>query len=342
MKLVTHGQYGDNVGGRVYLLENDNTYKMFKLLNREFTFDVDVSTLECGINGALYFVEMEADGGTGKYLTNKAGAKYGTGYCDAQCPHDIKFIWGEANTKDWYNDKGYYGTCCAEFDVWEANKYANAYTAHPCKIPGDYRCEGVECGDDSQRQNGICDKDGCDLNPFRNGNKNFYGPGSSFQIDTTRPFTVVTQFITADGTDNGDLSEIKRFYVQGGKKFETPNTNVSGLGPYNSITNQNCANQKKVFVEPPTFADRGGLKTMGEAMKRGMVLVMSMWDDHEAYMLWLDSDYPLDKDPNSPGVKRGPCPRDSGKPWDVEKQYANSYVEYFNVKFGNIGTTIQF
>ncbi len=81
---------------------------------------------------------------------------------------------------------------------------------------------------------------------------------------------------------------------------------------------------------------------MGEAMKRGMVLVMSMWDDHDAYMLWLDSDYPLDKDPNSPGVKRGPCPRDSGKPWDVERQYPNSAVEYSNVKFGPIGSTIQF
>jgi len=29
-------------------------------------------------------------------------------------------------------------------------------------------------------------------------------------------------------------------------------------------------------------------------MENGMVLVMSLWDDHEAYMLWLDSDYPLD------------------------------------------------
>lgn len=50
-------------------------------------------------------------------------------------------------------------------------------------------------------------------------------------------------------------------------------------------------------------------------MKDGMVLVMSLWDDHAAYMLWLDSDYPLDANPNDPGVKRGPCPRDSGKPW---------------------------
>ena len=40
---------------------------------------------------------MDADGGMAKYSGNKAGASYGTGYCDAQCPHDIKFINGEAN-----------------------------------------------------------------------------------------------------------------------------------------------------------------------------------------------------------------------------------------------------
>ncbi len=38
-------------------------YYMFKLKNKEFTFDVDVSQLPCGLNGALYFVEMEEDGG---------------------------------------------------------------------------------------------------------------------------------------------------------------------------------------------------------------------------------------------------------------------------------------
>ena len=77
-------------------------------------------------------------------------------------------------------------------------------------------------------------------------------------------------------------------------------------------------------------------------MKRGMVLVMSLWDDHSAYMLWLDSDYPLDKNPNDPGVKRGPCSRDSGKPWEVEKQYPNAGVSYSNIKFGEIGSTVEF
>ena len=52
----------------------------FKLKNREFTFDVDASQLPCGLNGALYFVEMDEDGGTSKYPGNTAGANYGTGY----------------------------------------------------------------------------------------------------------------------------------------------------------------------------------------------------------------------------------------------------------------------
>jgi cellulose 1,4-beta-cellobiosidase len=72
-------------------------YQMLQLLGQEFTFDVDVSNLPCGLNGALYFAEMDADGGMSKYSGNKAGAQYGTGYCDAQCPQDIKFINGEVS-----------------------------------------------------------------------------------------------------------------------------------------------------------------------------------------------------------------------------------------------------
>jgi cellulose 1,4-beta-cellobiosidase len=84
---------GTNVGSRVYLMASDDTnYQLFKLKNKEFTFDVQTSNLPCGVNGALYFSQMDADGGLSKFPTNKAGAKYGTGYCDAQCPHDIKFI----------------------------------------------------------------------------------------------------------------------------------------------------------------------------------------------------------------------------------------------------------
>jgi cellulose 1,4-beta-cellobiosidase len=95
LKFITTGAYSTNIGSRVYLMASDSAYQMFKLKNQEFTFDVDVSNLPCGLNGALYFVQMDADGGLSKYSNNKAGAKYGTGYCDAQCPHDLKWINGE-------------------------------------------------------------------------------------------------------------------------------------------------------------------------------------------------------------------------------------------------------
>jgi len=98
LTFVTKGSDSTNIGSRLYLMESDTKYQMFSLLNKEFTFDVDLSGLGCGLNGAVYLVSMDADGGTGKYSTNKAGAKYGTGYCDAQCPRDLKFINGEVRT----------------------------------------------------------------------------------------------------------------------------------------------------------------------------------------------------------------------------------------------------
>jgi cellulose 1,4-beta-cellobiosidase len=93
LKFVTTSSQ-KNIGSRLYLMADDSNYQMFDLLNQEFTFDVDVSQLPCGLNGALYFSEMAKDGGLSANSGNKAGAKYGTGYCDSQCPRDIKFING--------------------------------------------------------------------------------------------------------------------------------------------------------------------------------------------------------------------------------------------------------
>jgi cellulose 1,4-beta-cellobiosidase len=78
IKLVTVGQYDTNIGARTYVMDTPDTYRQYKLKNREFTFDVDVSTQPCGINGALYFVDMDADGGMSRFPTNAAGARYGT------------------------------------------------------------------------------------------------------------------------------------------------------------------------------------------------------------------------------------------------------------------------
>ncbi|KAG7451861.1 cellobiohydrolaseI [Guyanagaster necrorhizus] len=340
LKFVT----GSNIGSRVYLLDDEDTYQMFNLKNKEFTFDVDMSTLPCGLNGALYFVEMDADGGTSEYSTNKAGAKYGTGYCDTQCPHDLKFINGEANILDWTpstNDSnsgtGYYGSCCNEMDVWEANSQAAAYTPHVCSISGQQRCNGTDCGDGDERYDGVCDKDGCDFNSYRMGNETFLGTGLT--VDTSSTFTVVTQFITSDNTTSGDLVEIRRIYVQNGEVIQNSATNIDGMDSYNSITDDFCTAQKTAFGDTDSFASRGGLAVMGDAFESGMALVMSVWDDHTANMLWLDSDYPTDTDASDPGVARGSCSTSSGVPSDVESSAASSYVVFSNIKYGDLGST---
>jgi len=350
LKFVTKGPYSTNIGSRTYLLAEGggDKYEMFKLKNQEFTFDVDVSNLPCGLNGALYFVEMAADGGMSQFSSNKAGAKYGTGYCDAQCPHDMKFINGEGNVEGWKpnpKDKnagnGMYGTCCSEMDIWEANKMASAVTPHVCTVRGQTRCSGTQCGDGDkgERYMGVCDKDGCDFNSWRMGNHTFFGTGSQFTIDTTKPFTVITQFITSDNTDNGDLVAIRRKYKQNGRVIDQSAVMVPGMSADSDTTDKFCTAQKQTFNDQNDFAKKGGLKAMGDVFSRGVVLVMSLWDDHDVNMLWLDSDFPTTESPTKPGISRGPCSTDSGKPDDVESKYPDSSVKYSNIKVGTIGST---
>jgi cellulose 1,4-beta-cellobiosidase len=314
---------------------------VFKLLGNEFTFDVDVSNLGCGLNGALYFVSMDADGGLSKYSGNKAGAKYGTGYCDAQCPRDLKFINGEANVEGWAsstNDpnagSGKYGSCCSEMDIWEANNMATAFTPHPCTEIGQSRCEGDGCGGtySTDRYAGVCDPDGCDFNAYRQGNKTFYGKGMT--VDTTKKVTVVTQFYQNAA---GELSEIKRFYAQNGVIIPNSESTISG-NPGNSITQDWCDAQKAAFGDEGDFNRKGGMVQMGKALAGDMVLVMSIWDDHAVNMLWLDSTFPTDK--SGPGIERGDCPITSGVPAEVEAQVPNSNVMFSNIRFGPIGSTV--
>lgn len=164
------------------------------------------------------------------------------------------------------------------------------------------------------------------------GTKDFYGPGMT--LDTTKKMTVVTQFIGSGSS----LSEIKRFYVQDGKVFKNTDSSIAGVEG-NSITDKFCDQQKAAFGDQTHYKTLGGLNAMGASLARGHVLVMSLWDDHTVNMLWLDSTYPTDKDPAAPGVGRGTCSIDSGKPDDVETNSPGATVIYSNIKFGPIGST---
>jgi len=350
LQFVTNGPYSKNIGSRTYLLDEsaDNQYKMFHLANKEFTFTVDDTTMECGLNGALYFVGMAKDGGAAEH--GAAGANYGTGYCDAQCPHDLKFINGEANSEGWEPSKtdgnagtGKYGTCCTEIDLWEANKISTAFTMHACATPDDkpYRCDGTDCGDNGKdRFSGVCDKNGCDMQAYRIGVSDFYGPGSNFKVDTTKPITVTTQFITDDGTDSGTISEVKQFYTQDGKTIEHQMYNING-NQHNTISDSMCADWVAETQDGTTFLDKGGMKAVDTVFKNGAVLVMSMWDDHYANMLWLDSIYPTDVtdcDANR-GACRGTCAITSGVAADVEKDHPSATVKFSDIRYGPLGST---
>ncbi|QRV92834.1 beta-1,4-D-glucan cellobiohydrolase [Ceratobasidium sp. AG-Ba] len=317
MKFVTTNTNGKNSGSCVYMMASDSSYQMFKVKNQEFTFDVDVSKLPCGLNRIPYFSAMDVDGVLSKYTNNKAGAKYGTGYCDAQCSRDTKFINGEGNVIDWTgasNDansgKGRYGTCCNKMDVWEANSISTAYTPHPCSPTGQTRCDSTDSSCTT-----TCGQAGCDFHSYRMAVTGFYGPGSSSTIHTTKKLTAVTQFITDDGTASGALSEIRRIYVQGGKFVTNSKANISGMSSF----------------------DSGGFSKMSKAFDAGMVLVWSIWDDHTANMLWLDSNYPTDRPATQSVVTGGTCATTSGVPADIESQSDGVQVIYSNIKFGDIG-----
>ena len=225
-------------------------------------------------------------------------------------------------------------------DIWEANAISEAFVAHSCAVGQQTRCEGVDCGDTAkgERFKGVCDKNGCDFQTYRLGNTSFWGSGSGFAIDTTRKMTVVTQFITVDGTDSGVLKEIRRFYKQGDTVIQTPALAVGGSGSYNSLSTDYCTAEAKLFNDGTNFLQKGGMSSMDAAMEKGMVLVMSLWDDHEANMLWLDSTYPVNG--TKPGDARGTCPTTSGVPKDVEQKYPSSHVTYSNIRFGEIGSTV--
>jgi len=109
-----------------------------------------------------------------------------------------------------------------------------------------------------------------------------------------------------------------------------------GVTAHDSVTDAYCTEVKDYFGDVQDFSAKGGLKAMGDALDRGMVLVMSLWDDHFAFMHWLDAHYPDESDPSVPGILRGPCPISGGDPADLESNVPDSSVTFGNIKVGPI------
>merc|ERR1712070_816925 len=284
---VTQGPYSLNVGSRLFITEGDDEYKQFHLIGKEVSLTVDMSNTHCGLNGAIYFVEMDKHGDKG-VGENNAGAAYGTGYCDAQCPRDLKWIKGKANIKPkWVpNQKdpmhnigeGGRGSCCAELDIWEANKKSYQLALHPmegedsqtvCYL--DSECGSQETG---KRDLGPTDRNGCYMNPYLMGHKKFYG-----------------------------------------------------LGDGNAMTANTCTETFKKFKDDDFFNPRGGMKQLSKAVKRGMTMVLSFWDDMATNMNWLESG------------ARGNCDPKDGDPATLRQKHPDSSFGIRHVRWGPIGST---
>lgn len=130
-------------------------YHNFTLLNKEFSFDVDLSSVGCSCNAALFFVSMPGYEVNGSVARGQDQNPY---YCDANKTGDV-----------W----------CWEHDTLQSNKYTMATTAHVCDIqPGRYI--------------NSCDKEGCRANAFDMDPEGM-GPGG-YSIDTRKPFRVHQRF----------------------------------------------------------------------------------------------------------------------------------------------------
>ncbi|KAG6864691.1 hypothetical protein C0991_007832 [Blastosporella zonata] len=207
-----------------------------------------------------------------KYHINAAGAKYGSGYCDSQCPRDLNFIAGEANAEGWTSSSsdtnagtGNYRSCCNEMDIWEANKISAAVTPHPCNVDGLDSCSCTACGTDD-RYTTVCDPDSCDFNSYRMGDTSFYGPGHTTQEVHCRHSIHLLRW-HRDRRPHRDPPS-----VQNGVVIQNSNTNIPGMSTYNSITEDYCDAQKAAFDDETQFQSKGGLTQMGVAAKNASAL----------------------------------------------------------------------
>eukprot|EP00930_Biecheleria_cincta_P097724 TRINITY_DN89411_c0_g1_i1.p1 TRINITY_DN89411_c0_g1~~TRINITY_DN89411_c0_g1_i1.p1 ORF type:complete len:564 (-),score=96.86 TRINITY_DN89411_c0_g1_i1:257-1948(-) len=268
---------GDNVnyGSRVFLTDGTG-YTLFKPLGGEISFKADVRNVPAGMNAAVYLVSMDRLGNLDAIspngVPNTAGWKRGMGYCDAQCPKDLQFA------QDAGFNAGHLASCCPEMDLFEANRFTTSMTPHPCKLPSRSICDANQDANCKAR----CDSDGADVNPFRE-----RGPGSALfeMLDIREPFEVRTLFRTDNNRSDGSLVAIEQVFSQELKDGTKKNFTIS-------LTDESVAKSKELFRASNGFGTvYGGLKSMGEALRRGMVMVLALWNEpgQGGNMNWLNS-----------------------------------------------------
>ncbi|KAJ3207383.1 hypothetical protein HDU83_001953 [Entophlyctis luteolus] len=160
------------------------------------------------------------------------GDSIGSGYCDGQ-------------------------KACNEMDCIEANIGGQQFTPHPC-IHADQSNSGTDCSTWGYGANTHARTD--------------IGPGSSYTIDTTKPYTVTTFFPTDTGTDSGTLQTVSQTFTQGANTV-----NIGTITEANFLTLQSSNEYG------------GGMTAMSHGLDEGMVFILSLWGTaNSGDMDWLD------------------------------------------------------
>jgi len=199
-------------------------FRALQLLGKTVSFTVDLSRVGCNCNLALYLTQPPARSEDGSFA--KGDCPWSPYYCDANqvC-----------------------GSWCPEVDIMEANTHAFQSTPHKCDAPSP-------TGHYSK-----CDRAGCSQNTEHMGG-NVYGPGPSYRIDTTRPFTVRTTF-----RGNADSA-------------------------YPTFTGMITVLQQEGREVIQDHAECGNyLSDLARPMAAGMALRITYWGDRPSNMSWMDS-----------------------------------------------------
>ena len=204
------------------VLTGDMFYKP-NLLGGSFEYDIDLSQSTCGCLATVYFTGMPGIDTSGK-PDPRSNVSY---YCA-----------GQDTTQP-----------CPEIDVMEANQHAWQTTLHQCDenatVKGHY--------------------DGCDSWGFDKKiwemDKNAYGPGEQFTINTQNDFHTKFEY----KADNGKLVQVVTTLSQGDKSF--------------------------VITQDDTDPNHAGytdyLERMQSHIESGMTLVFSNWGTN---VHWLDKE----------------------------------------------------
>jgi len=150
-----------------------NGLTQLKLLGQQFSFTVDLSSVGCACNLALYLISSPALGSDG---STSAGSNR-----DGQPPY--------------YCDANMVGGQCPEVDIMEANAATFQATPHRCDAPANSHysnCDGGGCAQNTREQGGA------------------YGPGEDNTIDTRFPFDVVTEFTAEGATLTGMITRLRQ------------------------------------------------------------------------------------------------------------------------------------